>query len=156
VLPLEVFAVAIEETVVLAFTLFLRLDAQLDLLADCCLDHILFVCTDRLPVLYPISITGSRPSVVGEQNEGNMVIGMVYRYGWDRGNPCCPQFVFKSPEGSHLPTLYVSHATNFVEYAGWGGPKSNEDVIGKVSDIILVHILGRLHQGEQFGSICRV
>ena len=155
-LPFEISAVAIEETVVLAFAFCLRLDSQLDFFPDSCLNDVLFVRTDRLPILYPISIIRPRPSLVSEKDERNVIFGVIYGYRWDRGNPCCPHLVLKRPEGGHLPCLLVPHATNFVEDVSWGGPKSNEDIVREKFDIALVHVLRSLYESEQFGGVRRI
>lgn len=136
------------KTIVLGFAFIFRLYSQLHFLADGCLEDVLFVCADRLPVLYAARIVGPRGFVVSKENEWNLIVCVKCRCGRDRSNSCSPHVVTKYAKASYLPSLLMADAASFIEDGGLGGSKGDEDVVGKNFDHFLLHTLREFDESE--------
>lgn len=73
----------VEETVILTFAFCLGLHSELHFLADSGLKHVLLICTDWLPILDSICVTGPSGLVMSQKDERYMIFCMMNRYRWD-------------------------------------------------------------------------
>lgn len=86
--------------------------------------------------------------MVSEEDERDLIVCKIHRYGRDRSSSRSPHVAAKGSEASHLPGLLVSNTSNFVQEGGLGRSKIDEDVVCKELDILFVHALWELNEGE--------
>ena len=104
-----------EKAVILTLAFRLRLHAKLHFLANGGLKNVLFICTNWLPVLYSISVPRPSGPMVSQKDKGNMIIGVIHRYRWDRRDTRSPNLRVKRSKAGNLPSLLVTNTSNFAE-----------------------------------------
>ena len=143
----------VEKTVILTFTLRLRLHAELHFLPDRGLKHVLLICADWLPILDSICVTRTSGFVVSQENEGHMIICMIHGNRWNRRDARSPNLRVERSEAIDLPSLLITNTTNFIQKSWLGGPECDENVVCKEFDIGFGHVGMRLDEGEELGGV---
>ena len=105
----------VEKTVILTFAFRLRLHSELHFLPNSGLKYVLLICTDGLPTLDSICVTGPSGFVMSQKHEGYMILCVIRRYRWNRRDTRSPNLRVKRRKPGDLPSLLVAHAPNFIE-----------------------------------------
>ncbi len=105
----------VEKTIILTFAFRLRLHSELHFLTDSSLKHILLICTDWLPILDSIRVTGPSGFMMSQKDKWYMIVGVIHRYRWNRRDTRSPDLRVKRRKASDLPSLLVTDTPNFIE-----------------------------------------
>ena len=105
----------VEKTVILTFAFRLRLHSKLHFFANSGLEHVLLICTDWLPILDSIRVTGPSGFMVSQKDEWYMIFCVIHRYRWNRRDTRSPNLRVKRRKACDLPSLLVTNSPNFME-----------------------------------------
>ena len=134
--PLKVSVAVLAHPVLIAFAPDSP-NPQLYPLADFCLEYVLLFLADWLPILYLVSFTWSNIFQVRKDDQWHRAIRMNVGIRRNWGDARGPDSRLKISSPGHLPGLFGTYPTDFVQNKIRAFLRGNEKVISLESDTVV-------------------